>query len=549
MIYFQYFYRKYIIAVKLSLNQFICILSSGFLFSCANISAPQGGKKDETKPRLVKTTPKTGTTNFKGKEIKYVFNEWIDENKLQSEIIFTPQVKEYQTKIVKNTLILSLDSGSLQKNTTYYINLRDGIKDITEGNKADSTSLVFSTGDFLDSLTISGKTVDLLNNKKEADLLVQLYQKTDTFQLEKAEPFYITRTNGSGEFTFYNLKGGAYFLYAFKDENKNGKYDKEKESIAYLPSEIILNNSLSDIYLQLVIEDHQIPKLRFKDVKKKDVLRLQYTEQIKALQAKPLVSSSTEKIYPYLKGDLVYLFPKQSYKDTVRLVFEIEDFLGNIGKDTLKTPIAYVDTSRITWLAKKGTKGELEKNETITFNANQPFVSFKPNYVNILYQGKKYSGDAINEIASFQVTETQGQIDIVPKNEWKDSIKITILPKFIEPVSGYINDTLNANYTIKLPENYGSIGGSIQTDKPNILVQLLTKDGKIVKEMSTKKDFLFEYLMDGEFLIRAVQDDNQNKRWDQGDYRTRKMPEAVYHYTEPIKLKTNWEILDLKLSF
>jgi len=46
--------------------------------NCANISAPKGGPKDETPPKIIKdkTTPNL-QTNFTKQPIEFTFDEWV----------------------------------------------------------------------------------------------------------------------------------------------------------------------------------------------------------------------------------------------------------------------------------------------------------------------------------------------------------------------------------------------------------------------------------------------------------------------------------------
>ena len=187
------------------------------LHSCANIAAPKGGPKDEKKPKVVRTFPLNNSTKFRGKRVIYVFNEWIDENKLKEQIIITPRLENYETVINKNTLTIKFDTAGLKKNTTYYFNLREGIKDLTEGNKTDSTTLVFSTGEYLDSIELKGNVKKIIENTTEINNTVNLYEVTDTFNLQKSTAVYQTKTEINGNFSITNIKPGKYFLYAFKD--------------------------------------------------------------------------------------------------------------------------------------------------------------------------------------------------------------------------------------------------------------------------------------------------------------------------------------------
>ena len=48
---------------------------------------------------------------------------------------------------------------TLQPNSTYYIQFGNAIRDVNEGNVAKDFSYVFSTGDHIDSMTLSGRVL------------------------------------------------------------------------------------------------------------------------------------------------------------------------------------------------------------------------------------------------------------------------------------------------------------------------------------------------------------------------------------------------------
>ena len=50
---------------------------------------------------------------------------------------------------------------TLKENTTYTFVFGDNIQDITEGNTLNNFQFVFSTGDVIDTLTYSGKVLEL----------------------------------------------------------------------------------------------------------------------------------------------------------------------------------------------------------------------------------------------------------------------------------------------------------------------------------------------------------------------------------------------------
>jgi uncharacterized protein (DUF2141 family) len=542
--------------VKRLFRPVLAFAVASLLYSCANIAPPKGGNKDEKKPKLSKTFPKNGSTNFKGKEVKLVFSEWIEENSLKEQLIITPQVKEYETKIVKNTLTLKFDTSSLKKNTTYYFNFREGIKDITEGNKADSTTLVFSTGPYIDSLEVSGNVVKALENKAEKNVSVGLYDVTDTFDIVKATPVYQTKTEKNGDFRIQNIKPGNYFLYAILDENNSNKYEANKEYIAYLSDELSLTSSLSGINLFLVKEDHERTKVKYKENKKKAVPQLEFNKELKRLEIRVL-KGNLGSIFPLINNNKAFLFPGISITDSTILRLISEDAIYNAGADTVSFVFNYVDTTKCSLSANVSNGSEIEPTQEIKIQLSKPFRNFNP-VLSIKSAKMEYKNSDYNKIAEIVEDKLRSIITIKPITNWKDTVEILVFPTSFEPVSGYLKDTLKLKYTLKSMEKYGSVGGTVNGSTNNIIVQLLSKDGSMLKEVFNKRDFLFEYLKDGEYKIRVVEDKNQNKRWDQGDYRKRRSfdgytirtpLEPIHHYPDVIKLKSNWEILDVKINF
>ena len=47
------------------------------IYSCAAVSTPEGGPKDNTPPELISSNPKSGSLQFKGGEVILSFSEYI----------------------------------------------------------------------------------------------------------------------------------------------------------------------------------------------------------------------------------------------------------------------------------------------------------------------------------------------------------------------------------------------------------------------------------------------------------------------------------------
>ncbi|WP_337251758.1 hypothetical protein [Maribacter halichondriae] len=105
-------------------------------------------------------------------------------------------------------------------------------------------SYVFSTGDYIDSLTVSGVVKDAFNKKADEFISVMLYEIDSTYNdstLYLRPPNYITNTLDSTViFTLKNLKEGRYKMFAIKDEAKNNIFDQNADKIAFISDTISL---------------------------------------------------------------------------------------------------------------------------------------------------------------------------------------------------------------------------------------------------------------------------------------------------------------------
>ncbi len=221
---------------------------------------PTGGPRDSIPPKLISTNPVTGATNFKGNRITLIFNEYIQLQELQQNLIVspTPVNNPYIDYKLKNVTIKLRDT--LEPNTTYTINLGNAIRDINENNIIRDFRYVFSTGATLDSLDLSGKVEIAETGKTDSTLIVLLYKNLADSAVIKQKPKYIARLNNTGVFTFSNLAPGAYKIYALKDADGSRNYNSKTEIFAFADTTIIVSNSTKPVNLFAYAELTEKPK-------------------------------------------------------------------------------------------------------------------------------------------------------------------------------------------------------------------------------------------------------------------------------------------------
>ena len=167
----------------------ISLLHCFIIFSCAQITAPTGGKKDTVPPFISASSPPNYTTNFQKNEIKVEFDEWIQPfTNPKTQVIISPEIEPFpEIEIARNELSIKL-KDQLQPNTTYSLFFGDNIKDNNEGNVFSNYKYIFSTGNFIDSLKIKGAVNTSLDKIPDNTFLL-LYKEKEDSAFMKKRPF------------------------------------------------------------------------------------------------------------------------------------------------------------------------------------------------------------------------------------------------------------------------------------------------------------------------------------------------------------------------
>ena len=151
--------------------------------SCAKRGNITGGLKDTLSPILKSSFPKNLSTNFNGKEIKLVFDEYVKLKNINKQLIISPPMKNQPEILPTNAskVITIKLKDTLQPNTTYSLNFGQSIEDNNEGNPYSQFKYVFSTGAYIDSLKINVKVKDALEKKTDNFVSVMLYEINEKF--------------------------------------------------------------------------------------------------------------------------------------------------------------------------------------------------------------------------------------------------------------------------------------------------------------------------------------------------------------------------------
>ena len=137
----------------------VLLFMGGMLTRCASIGSPSGGPRDTLAPKVLTATPEFNSTDFQSDRIYIAFDEYIQLQNQQKEVYTSPAMRvKPKLSLRGRGLQIEINRDSLQPNTTYAIEFGSSITDNNEGNPYYGMRYVFSTGDRIDSLIMSGYT-------------------------------------------------------------------------------------------------------------------------------------------------------------------------------------------------------------------------------------------------------------------------------------------------------------------------------------------------------------------------------------------------------
>jgi len=529
------------------------IVFSGILFShCALQGMPTGGLKDTIAPQIVETTPADKSRNFTGKEIELTFDEYVQVENLQQELIVTPDAQsEYEYKSTKYGVKLIFKKPFTQPNTTYTINFRSAIKDITEKNIAQDAKLVFSTGPGLDTLYVEGSVNDLATGQYLANAVISLYKANDTLDIQKHRPYYFTKTDTSGNYRLENISPGEYKMYALSEKDNNQRYNQEKEKIDFLPKALIVRDSSQlGVNFKVSVVDENPPKVATKTVQSDNYI-IEMNEGL--ISADILLDDSTKR--------LAYIIDPRDSK-TIRLYNTIQSY------DSLSLKIIAQDSSENISTSKLKIKFNKLDEKQAKRKTNFPFeVTTSPASGEAILRDLRYKIQFSKPVGKYDLTKihlladtlTPIPLDVKKDFQWNNSRSQLTISKRLEvkwgvrveaPKETFFsveNDTATAlknDYNIKDPEKYGSISGRVSINEKHYIIQLLDNGGEVVAQLRNQPNYAFSYLVAGEYSLRVIIDRNNNGKWDPASFKDRRTAENIIYGFKKKKLKENWELTE-----
>ena len=205
---------------------------------------PTGGPKDTIPPVIVYMNPNNFSTNIDTlhpPKIYVEFDEYVQIKDQQKELFTSPAMKKQPTVTRRGKGIVITIKDTLRPDITYAINFGASICDNNEGNPLHAMRYVFSTGDTVDSMYMSGYTADSYKADSVSKSFIYFFIADSVEQpkewdstMFKYKPHVIARAEKNGIFIAQNLKPVDYRIYAFEDTNNNMTYEPSVDQIGFL---------------------------------------------------------------------------------------------------------------------------------------------------------------------------------------------------------------------------------------------------------------------------------------------------------------------------
>jgi hypothetical protein len=556
-------------------------------FGCAKMNTPSGGPKDKDIPVILKSVPENGATGFTGKEILVTFNEYVVLDKISEKFMVSPPMGKKPEIVVRGKSIRIRYEDELKDSTTYTFYFQDAIRDLNENNPINNYQFVFSTGPFIDSLSVTGNVYSALNLDPPENTMVLLYIQLNDSSVVKQIPDYITRVESNGEFRIDNVHPGTYRLYALSDADNSKNYNNRDESFAFYTEPIHVTPEKNFLPVKTdtitikpavagkvpvkppVIGEYQL--ILFRAEKGLHYLtsssRKQPFQLFYALSLPP-DSMKFEFTIPGVSPE-AWFIENSRYSDTITVWLtdstvynrqQIETIVRYPFTDTLGITALKYDTIPMRYQAPRATRTKIVKripyrvstgitsqerpDKRITLTAQSPFLPPDTSRL-ALYELVKdqrirhpFSLSRDTSYASRYHMDT----DLKPGRNY---LFITDSAAF-SSIYGEYSDSAGIRFSVLSQESYGKLILDLRGFKGGKIIQVLDNQEKLVRQVYQRDTIKLEFplLEKGKYRVRAIFDLDNDGKWTTGDFNLHRQPEPVSYYPEEIEIKENWEVVN-----
>lgn len=340
--------------------------------SCARMGQPDGGWYDEVPPKVVGATPGERATKVNQQKLEIRFSEYIKVDNPTENIIFCPpQLEMPEIKATGKSVKIEL-KDTLMPNTTYTIDFSNAISDNNEGNPMGNYTYVFSTGEQIDTLEVSGYVLEAETLEPVKGSLVGLYSNLEDSAFTTQPMLRVGRTDGDGQFRIRGIAPGKYRIFSLMDSDGDYKLSQRGEMLGY-SHDIIVPTCKPDIYQDTIWMD----SLRISDIKRvpythflpDDVCIRAFTQKLTDRYLIKTERQNPEKFSVYFStpSDTLPKLRALNFNDSAAFVIETSEQIDTITYWLKDTTLVNQDTLRVemTYTMTDSLGAMIEQTDTI----------------------------------------------------------------------------------------------------------------------------------------------------------------------------------------
>lgn len=560
-----------------------------FSHSCANTTTPpSGGPKDTIPPVITEISPALGEVNVPthGTKLEIKFNEYVTVKDPKSLFLSPPLEKSPKYKLKGKGVVITFESD-LDSNKTYTLDLTNAIGDNNEGNMFPGFTLVFSTGDHIDSMMVTGIVQDCNTLQPIKGATVMLYKDHADSALFLHRPDAAVKTDDWGFFSLRNIQDTVYRMYAIWDENNNNIYEAETEKVAFIDT----------LIKPVTVVNDSIPELQKYDMKDTVHCLARNTEfELNLFREKPRRQMIVNKervgertayitfMAPYAQIDSIWIEGVSDDKliTQFNIIQDSLEIWVNDPKpqpDTMKINVRYMKTDTLGMLNNftekvylampKGSKStgksstrDIKKEDTtavFTLTAAPETVEqygfvmeFKYPLVESAFDSLQFRYLNPRQQESFdKYTVEQDSLNL---RKYTIRPAVTLQPGYeyflkvphrkFKDINGFYNDSTEVKVTLPSDDKLSSMSLVLSNVNNKYIIDLLNeKRDKVLRSYIIDKDetLTFPYIKAGKYSIRITEDLNRNGIVDTGSLLDHKQPEKVRFY----KLEDGTFLIDI----
>ena len=430
-----------------------------FFSQCAKKGRPGGGPKDEDAPLFVTADPPYESINFDKNEINIYFNEYIKLKDLNKQLIISPPLNPANPSLIspqgspsKFINIKILDT--LKENSTYIFDFGNSVQDNNESNILERFKYVFSTGTYIDSLTLEGSVKNSFKSEDLKNIKLLLYKLDSSYAdsaVFKRKPDYVTSSLDTSNYKFSNLRKGNYLLVALDDKRSDYLFNPKTDEIGFLKDTITLpRDSIVKNIISIFKEEIPYKFKRGKEISKGQLI-LGYEGKASKIKVETLssVPDNFQIItFPQKDKDTINLWHTTIERDS--LIFKVSTN-GISDTVTIRLRKKEIDSLKVT----PTTSGVLNFKDTLFFATNNPII--KIDTLNIYF----VDGDTIKILYKPFISKKESKVGFLFEKKLETSYKLNLYPGALTDLFKTSNDTLNSLFRTRGMDDYGEISLSI----------------------------------------------------------------------------------------